>query len=510
MSKPSYVCVTCGEDFTRKTSAERHKANPNIHSNGNCNIVRFIEYVIGIAKGTYQEPAMLSPRLSSIRSKKKNKFFEGNKNVGEDSKVSTFPDLSKNSQLCGNELDKRISTLSSIKEEEKHEEGIDYCLRVASRTLVLKSLLEKLSGVGQGSPLISSQNGPQNNEDYNESAKSTFMDGAIANARKLVKLQGIMRELYKGGLPLAPYANALPANSGSDTDEFTLNMKDIFGFSAKECRNCVSFEIVPQHFDTADKDGFHRVPHKCREQVVLTHNLYQNMLYQNRKDMIVSSKKLIEFWTGRNVGMYAIDISNHTGESLVIKHPESYTKLIRVPTKLDTAIYLDVEREAHEDEEKENRHRFHKVVGKKQIIPLKRSDLVRFLVKTNGSSYGIFRIPQTVNNCNAEHVRCSPQNKMYFIYLARYENITSRIVYDDCYCNHDYDCDASPMEEERQNDELKENKLNIIGQPRTSNLLIAILLAMYLTRIFILHRPKRNKEDQEFVFTIKEKDSRIV
>jgi hypothetical protein len=139
MSKPSYVCVTCGEDFTRKTSAERHKANPNIHRNGNCNIVRLIEYVIGIAKGTYQEPVMLSPRLSSIRSKMKNKFFEGNKNVGEDSKVSTFPDLSKNSQLCGNELDKRISTLSSIKEEEKHEEGIDYCLRVASKTLVLKS-----------------------------------------------------------------------------------------------------------------------------------------------------------------------------------------------------------------------------------------------------------------------------------------------------------------------------------------------------------------------------------
>jgi hypothetical protein len=88
MSKPSYICVTCGEDFTRKTSAERHKANPNIHSNGNCNIVRFIEYIIGIAKGTYQEPSMLPPRLSPKRSKKKNKFFECNKDIGEDSKVS--------------------------------------------------------------------------------------------------------------------------------------------------------------------------------------------------------------------------------------------------------------------------------------------------------------------------------------------------------------------------------------------------------------------------------------
>jgi hypothetical protein len=190
----------------------------------------------------------------------------------------------------------------------------------------------------------------------------------------------------------------------------------------------------------------------------------------------------------------------------VIKHPESDTKLIRVPATFDAAIYLDVEREDNEDQE--SKHWFHKVVGKKHIIPLKRNELIRFLVKTNGSSYGTFRIPQTVNNPNAEHVRCHPQSKMYFIYLAMYQNITSRMVDDDYYCDLDYNCDASLTEEERQNDELKENelnKLNIIEQPRTGKLLIAILLVMYLTRIFILRRPKRNKEDQEFVFTITEK-----
>jgi hypothetical protein len=79
-----------------------------------------------------------------------------------------------------------------------------------------------------------------------------------------------MRELYKGGSLWAPAANAYCANSGSQTDGFMPNTRDIFGFSAKECRNCVSFEIIPQYFDTADKDGFHRVPHKCREGV-LTH-----------------------------------------------------------------------------------------------------------------------------------------------------------------------------------------------------------------------------------------------
>ena len=349
---------------------------------------------------------------------------------------------------------------------------------------------EELSGRTQGSSLTSSQNGHQNNEDYSVSTKPTFPDSAIDNTRKLVKFQGIMRELYKGGSPWAPTVNALCANSSSDTDKFMLNRKDIFGFSARECRNCVSFEIIPQYFDTADKDGFHRVPHKCRKQA--------HSLYQNRKDMIITSKKLIEFWTEKNAGMYAVDISNYTGEPQVIKHPESKTKLIRVPINFDAAIYLDVEREAQEYKEKERKYWFYKVVGKKQIIPLKRNDLVKFLIKRNGSSYGIFRVPQTVSNCNAEHVGYSPQSKMYFIYIAKYHDITSRMVYGDCYYNHDYNSDASIMkeEEERQNNKQSENKLNVVQQPRTGNLLIAISLVIYFTGIIIHRRPKRNKEGE--------------
>jgi hypothetical protein len=129
----------------------------------------------------------------------------------------------KNPQICGNELDKRISPSSSTKGEKKHEEGvIDYYLRIASRTLELMNLLEELSGRRQGSSPTSSQNGHQNNEDYNVSTKPTFLDSAIDNVRKLVKLQGIMRELYKGGSPWAPTVNALCANSGSETDKFML------------------------------------------------------------------------------------------------------------------------------------------------------------------------------------------------------------------------------------------------------------------------------------------------
>jgi hypothetical protein len=498
MSKPSYVCVTCGEDFTRKPSAERHKANPNIHSNGNCIIVRFIEYVIGIANGTYREPSMLPSRLSSIKRRRKNRFVGSNKNIVGD-KVSTFPDLSKNAQSWGNEPDRRTSKSNPI-EGKKHEEGtLDYCIRIASRTLELRNLLEELSRGGQRSPVASSQYVSQKEEGYEESAKPTLMDGMIDKARKLVKFQHIIWELYNGRSSCSAAANAFCVNPSLETETVMLDRKEIFGFSAKECRDCISFEIVPQHFDTGGNEGFHQVPHRCQPRVILTHNLYQNILYQNclyqnRKNMVISSKKLIEFWTESNVGMCAIDISNHTGESLVIKHPESDTKLIRVPVKVDTPLHLDLESKAHEHEEKESNHWFHKVVGKNQIVPVKRSDLVKFLIKTNGSSYGIFTILPTVNSYNAEHLGSIRQSKIYFVYLAKYRNTASGMVGDDYYSNHD--SNATIMEEQ-QDDERKEDNLNIVEQPRNAKMLIAIVLAMYITGALNLRRPLRDKEDED-------------
>ena len=50
MGRPTYVCATCSEHFTRKYSAKRH--NFNIH-NGRSEIVPFIEYMVGRSSGRY-------------------------------------------------------------------------------------------------------------------------------------------------------------------------------------------------------------------------------------------------------------------------------------------------------------------------------------------------------------------------------------------------------------------------------------------------------------------------
>ena len=50
MGRPTYVCATCSEHFTRKYSGKR--LNFNIHA-GRSEIVPFIEYMVGRSSGRY-------------------------------------------------------------------------------------------------------------------------------------------------------------------------------------------------------------------------------------------------------------------------------------------------------------------------------------------------------------------------------------------------------------------------------------------------------------------------
>jgi hypothetical protein len=69
MSKPLWVCIICGEDFTRKSSGKRHRDNRNIH-NERPVIVRYIEYIMGQAKGDYPPP-ITPPRLQGRKTTNK-------------------------------------------------------------------------------------------------------------------------------------------------------------------------------------------------------------------------------------------------------------------------------------------------------------------------------------------------------------------------------------------------------------------------------------------------------
>ena len=55
MSKALWACSVCGEDFTRRSSAERHR--DNVHQ-GNSLVVRFVDYLAGRAAEFMRRPSI--------------------------------------------------------------------------------------------------------------------------------------------------------------------------------------------------------------------------------------------------------------------------------------------------------------------------------------------------------------------------------------------------------------------------------------------------------------------
>ena len=74
MSKVNYVCATCGQDFTRICSANRH--NNHFHF-GNGIIVRTLEYIIGRINGQFLPPSSANNNSSN---RIINKWWHNNSN----------------------------------------------------------------------------------------------------------------------------------------------------------------------------------------------------------------------------------------------------------------------------------------------------------------------------------------------------------------------------------------------------------------------------------------------
>lgn len=114
MRKVNYVCATCGQDFTRRYSANRH--NNHFHF-GNGIIVRFLEYVIGRINGQFLPPPPANNNSSTRIIKKwwnnnnyNSRLFTGNnynnnhnalRGGSGDGRFTTIPDQIGNAIGCG-------------------------------------------------------------------------------------------------------------------------------------------------------------------------------------------------------------------------------------------------------------------------------------------------------------------------------------------------------------------------------------------------------------------------
>jgi hypothetical protein len=82
MSKPVWACPTCGEDFTRKSSAMRHSSK--LH-NGRVFPIRYIDYLTGRQSGQYPPP-LTPPRLLRSRTKMRSNRSNNHLTVADSSR----------------------------------------------------------------------------------------------------------------------------------------------------------------------------------------------------------------------------------------------------------------------------------------------------------------------------------------------------------------------------------------------------------------------------------------
>jgi hypothetical protein len=128
MSKPLFACTICGEDFTRRTSADRHRKN--IH-NGHNSIVRYIEYIARRASSLYAPP--ITPRRLS-RKKKLMEFHNNNQRTL----------FAADGVWHGGHVDNDIC----FNDDEKSD-PIDEALNTLRKAVEIKNLSEELSGETQ-------------------------------------------------------------------------------------------------------------------------------------------------------------------------------------------------------------------------------------------------------------------------------------------------------------------------------------------------------------------------
>lgn len=90
----NYVCASCSQTFTRKSSGERHRKNNNL---GSAAIVRFMDYLIGRLEGRYQtgDPSLHRQRKNQPNSSFSLVNYKNAKIANQISKsrFTIFPDL---------------------------------------------------------------------------------------------------------------------------------------------------------------------------------------------------------------------------------------------------------------------------------------------------------------------------------------------------------------------------------------------------------------------------------
>jgi hypothetical protein len=394
MSKPLFVCVKCGQDFTREYGARRHN---RIHHLGRSPVVGCTEYIIGRSRGTIPPPTEITPRLFAIRKRKGKMMKNGLAYIETRSPFTVYPDSTSDNPISH----KDVFSPDVVDTQPKKNEPLDEIIANYSDMVQLMNLQKVLSG-NTNMPLVPTAVEPNFSNINSQTSESSFLGDIITNFKNLARLQGLVKELLSNSTTnnhslyqpppkfrAQPTANSF-FNQISAIEPIVQKRDDIFGFSGMVCDHCLSFEFVAHCFNNHERDGL-VIPtkHTCKQatsEQLFNGDETNDRIDHIRQNMLISLAAATRTWTEDKTSVHALKLSTQAdgkiSEILSIEHPSLPDKSVKIPLKSVSYIDLVIGRE---------NHWVYRAVKELQT-PLQPYELEDFFLRTRTSTFAIFRV----------------------------------------------------------------------------------------------------------------------
>lgn len=325
------VCVTCSQDFTRKSSADRH--NNYIHS-GMGIIVRFLDYIVGRLEGKYvaSDPLLF----------RKNNGYNIRARISSVNSSTHSPSLmSFGDSIAGKEVNQKLPIHPPITQRYDFSD-LDYMINLASRAQKIKNLLSiSQSSMGMPPPISS----------------------AFCNIPFVV-------------------VNTLLAQ---------LDNENFFGYREEVCPGCVYDAIYRLDFRGGSiHERIWSTGHKCDPPVFALHdNNSRGREYVEACDLMPSRLlSIVTDWLEDNLHIFATKLpylSDRQRGLIEVTNPDNPAESICIPFfNEDLPVRTTDNREYWVARA---------VANENKPTPLNgQAELLNFLESVSGSTFGIFRV----------------------------------------------------------------------------------------------------------------------
>jgi hypothetical protein len=349
------VCATCSQDFTRKSSANRH--NRNIHL-GMGMIVRFVDYIVGRLEGKY---VAADPLLF-----RKNNGINFRKSGSNFASSTHKPSLISYGDTVAGKEDNLVvpnqQPQMQVKDNRYDFSDLDYTVDLVSKVLRFKNLLSMQQPHG-------------------------IINGPIT--------QPLWNNTY--GLDVS----ALLAQQ-FDIDCF-------FGYSGEVCPCCAYFAIYRLEFrDGSIHNRIWSANHKCNQQAsAIDEKESKSTQYVKACDsMPFYLIPIVKRWLKRCLCIFAIKLPQlfDTHKGLIeITHAEDPSKSICVPFSKEEIVTRATDNRKY--------WAARAVANEDKPTPISEEELLNFLLTVGGSTFGVFNI--------CSRALLGWRSEYYLIYLGK-------------------------------------------------------------------------------------------